>query len=253
MREGAGEFLVIRLNVGPQGLQKVLQSLPKLIRQFAHVPAVIHLQDIRISPRRARTIQDSIKQVCPDYTGFYEVRPKRKARRYDLGVLTLLRNDVAYGATKTSLETLLEQEKLSTPIAEVLNNCAGWVLVTQSCPVGANGPVWHLNIYQFTSSATAEQRRAVWEACQCVAEKACDAGAALVFGGNLNAVVSTTQRRGAVRLKTTDCQLMQTVKSMEGALAAKRDESFSWHSLDGAHAADLDQVGVCPASLGTPT
>eukprot|EP00961_Rhodomonas_salina_P107951 1453803-Rhodomonas_salina.1 len=60
----------------------------------------IHLQDIKITARRARTIHDQLKRILPDYTAFSAVRPRGPSRRYNLGVMTLIRNDVAFTTTR---------------------------------------------------------------------------------------------------------------------------------------------------------
>jgi hypothetical protein len=122
-----GSFHVITLNVGPRGIQPCLQRINELFRDFSGTPAVIHIQDIKMTDRRSKTIHDFLKDQLPDYTAYYEIHPARKARRYNLGVLSLIRNYVAYGADRMSLKDVIAQDaNLSAePTEELLQACAG--------------------------------------------------------------------------------------------------------------------------------
>ena len=59
---------VITVNVGPRGLQICLEHLPATIGCFDTLPMVVHLQDVRITRRRFRTMQEHVKRLLPDYT-----------------------------------------------------------------------------------------------------------------------------------------------------------------------------------------
>ena len=67
----------------------------------------------------------------------------------------------------------------------------------------------------------------MWLACKQIAQKACEAGAVLVFAGDFNAITSPSHRRGASTLKTPDRQFRQAIQDMHGVLAHKDDDKFS--------------------------
>lgn len=186
---------VVTVNIGPRGLSICLEELPSLLTQHDTLPMAIHLQDIRISARRFKTIHDRMKQVMPDYTAYAHVKKCKTGRRYQMGVLTLLRNDVAHKAEQIPLAEVTDQEGKATDEA-LLRACAGRVLVTKTSPPGAPGQVWHINVYQHTSNAAAAERAAVWEVCSRVVKAAEEQGVAVIVSGDLNATTWGGQRGG---------------------------------------------------------
>ena len=194
---------VVTVNVGPRGLAVCLGELPSLVVQHDTAPMVIHLQDIRITPRRFKTLRDRIKKVMPDYTPYAFIKRCKGAKRYQMGVMTLLRNDVAHSAEQVPVthfapadDTAGVVENGAAPRAALEVPCAGRVLVLKTKPPGGAGEVWHINVYQHTANAPAATRAAVWEACSNVIREAEEQGAAVIVGGDLNAAVSVGQRGG---------------------------------------------------------
>eukprot|EP00961_Rhodomonas_salina_P163823 2206252-Rhodomonas_salina.1 len=93
---------VITVNVGPSGLQVCIKHLPKLLRGLTSLPMAIHLQDTKITLQRSRSIHDQLNRILPDYTAYHSLWPNKPGRRYNLGVTTLLRNDLALKCTTLS-------------------------------------------------------------------------------------------------------------------------------------------------------
>lgn len=245
---GSKQFKVITLNVGPRGLQQCLEKLTELYRGDNHLPAVIQLQDIKLTHRRARTIHDRMKRLMPDFTFFTSIRPKRAARRYNLGIMTLLRNDVAFGAESVPLRDVLAEVEEDHRDA-ILQACAGRVLLTRTHPAGAVGETWHLNVYQHTASAPREVRAHLWLACQHIIKQAAEQHASLILAGDLNAVL-TAGARSSGRLTTVDKQLVRFVTENHGRAAAPATcGTLSWTCPTGAAAATLDNIIAFPRSV----
>eukprot|EP00961_Rhodomonas_salina_P194290 2623515-Rhodomonas_salina.2 len=150
---------VVSVQMGSRGLQPCLDKLPDLLKPFSHLPMVIHAQDTKLSELCMKSIRDLLKHILPDYTPFFTTRQqKRRGRRYNLAQMSLLRNDVAFSAQRLSLQAILQLDEAGTLTPDELRHCAGRVLVLRTKPPGAKGPVWHVNLYQHTLSASATAR-----------------------------------------------------------------------------------------------
>ena len=239
--------IIITLNVGPRGLQVCLRHLPQLLTHLAALPMAIHLQDTKISQRRSRTIHDQLKRLLPDYTAFHSIRSQGRARRYNLGVTTLLRNDIALSGQRLSLAAMCPD--LS---AETLNLCEGRLLLLKSAPAGAKGAVWHLNVYMPPGSASAASRAAMYTAVDSVLCAAAEQGAAVVSAGDFNATSHDSQRRVLRPTSQPDRRFRTLIHNHSGAIALRppQSTSYSWEDLAGRAAADLDHVLVFPAAAG---
>jgi hypothetical protein len=232
-----------------------LQSLPELVQQHDEKPVVIHLQDVRITSRRFKTLQDFMKKVLPDYTVYAELKKCKNARRYQMGVLSFLRNDAAHSAVQVPLEDFVDSDEADPAQQQaLLAHCAGRVLVLKTEPPGAPGPVWHLNLYQHTANAMAAARKAVWDVCSTVVNNARDQGAALILGGDLNATTASGQRQGVLGMRAADRVCQQWIKDNKGAAApndaaGKMRGLRSWSDPRGRHDADLDHIIAFPSSI----
>ena len=170
-----------------------------------------------------------------------------------MGVMSLLRNDVALSAVQTPIGGFIPPETdLSKDHIPVTAHCAGRVLVLKTKPTGAVGPVWHLNVYQYTSSAPAASRAAVWEACSRVVQEAQEQGACVVVGGDFNATTGPAQRASGVRSVDRACQ--KWLRDNRGAAAVPSYEdnqagNRSWRDPRGRHDADLDHIAVFPSTI----
>ena len=58
------QFMIHSLNVGPTGLEN---SIDAVIRLTAENPAIILLQDVKVTERRARFLKKAIARTCPGY------------------------------------------------------------------------------------------------------------------------------------------------------------------------------------------
>eukprot|EP00961_Rhodomonas_salina_P080572 1084066-Rhodomonas_salina.2 len=76
---------------------------------------------------------------------------------------------------------------------EELRHCAGRLIVLRTKPPGALGPVWHVNLYQHTSSASAAACRAVYAALLSIHAAALAQGAAVIVSGDWNAAFDAHQ------------------------------------------------------------
>ena len=137
---------VVTVNVGPRGLAVCLNELPSLVAQHDTAPMVLHLQDIRITPRRFKTMSDRIKKVMPDYTPYAFIKKCKGARRYQMGVMTLLRNDVAHSAEQVPVSHFTPADDMEGVDAKGMASsaalevpCAGRVLVLKINPLGEQG------------------------------------------------------------------------------------------------------------------
>ena len=244
---------VVTVNVGPRGLQVCVDNLPELIKQHKTLPMVIHLQDIRITGRRFKTIQDLLRKVLPDYTAYANIRKCGKARRYQMGVMTLLRNDVAYTAERIPLGQVdMGEMQVEKATAAAIKQSAGRVLVLKTTPPGAPGAVYHVNVYQHTSSAVSAMRKGGWDVCSGVIRAAQAEGAAVVLGGDLNATTLVGQL--AAKDKSVDRACRSWIREHKGAAAvSSRDDNRagqrSWQDPQGRRDADLDHVIVFPATI----
>ena len=139
----AGKWHVITMNVGPKGLQACIQRMEQILTHHNSLPAALHFQDVKITQRRAKSLHDQLKRALPDYTAFYEIRPAKHSKRYSLGVLTMLRNDVAYGAKRAAIKQCIEDDATvdSEQRATLTKYCAGRVLLVKTKPPGAKGRV----------------------------------------------------------------------------------------------------------------
>ena len=147
---------VVTINLGPRGFQACIEGLPGVVEQHDTQPVVIHLQDVRITKRRLRTIHDFAKRILPDYTMYAQLKQCTAARRYNMGVISLVRNDAAHDATQVSVSQFLDQDaEHHEDVADTVEQCTGRVLVIKTSPPGAPGEVWHVNIYQHTANALA--------------------------------------------------------------------------------------------------
>ena len=170
-----------------------------------------------------------------------------------MGVVTLLRNDAALSADVASVGDFLlpdvDKGKDVTPAVEL---CTGRVLVLETKPTGARGAVWHVNVYQYTSSAPVAKRRAVWEACTAVIQEAAAQGAAVVIGGDFNATTGQAQRSLSSRRVDQVCQ--EWIRANKGVAAhpSRTDNEagrLSWMDPRGRHDADLDHIAVFPSTI----
>ena len=167
---------------------------------------VIHLQDVKITKRRIQTMQEHVKKLLPDYTIFSQIKSAGGGRQYKMGVVTLLRNDLALTANQVPVADFLQPEiDASKTHVSAATHCEGRVLVIKTSPTGAKGAVWHINLYQYTSSAPAAQRKAIWDACTAVIQEAREQGAAVILGGNLNATTGDAQRARSTRTVDRAC------------------------------------------------
>lgn len=246
---------VVTINVGPRGLQACIERLPEVVQQHDTIPMALHLQDVRITKRRLRTIHDLVKRILPDHTMYASLKQCKRARRYNMGVVTLLRNDVAHNATQVPVSHFLQSgdgESGDSADATV-QHCAGRVLVLKTSPTGAPGEVWHLNVYQHTSNASVVSRRQVWDACAAVIRAAKEQGAAVILGGDLNAVTGRGQRQQGMALRAVDKVCQDWIRDNQGKAAANsvlaRGGVRSWQDPRGRYNADLDHVVAFPSSI----
>ena len=104
-----------------------------------------------------------------------------------MGVLSLVCNDLAFSCTKVDIGTFINQSQCTLPSSAIVEHSAGRVLCLAMKPPGAAGTIWHLNVYQHTSSAHASYSAAIWEACGSIIQQAREQGAAVILAGDLNA------------------------------------------------------------------
>ena len=212
---------VVTINVGPRGLQVCVENLPWVVHQHQTPPMVIHLQDIRITRRLFKTIQDLLRKLMPDYTAYANIKTCKKSRRCQMGVMTLLRNDVAHTAEQVHLDTFDREHSGERQSAEMrATACAGRVLVLKTAPPGAPGPVWHVNAYQHTSSAKASLRKALWQVCGDVVDDAKAQGEAIstppltkVSGGQETRLWIARAERGSVPTEAVQQSVHTTTTS----------------------------------------
>ena len=143
-----GECVCVSAQLGPQGLEASADGLPGLIASQKQKPMFLMLQDIRSTRRRMRGLEQRLRGLCPDYTVYFTIRPPTTSHRYNLGVATLVRNDVALHATKANIPGIIDwaaHGELQEQYREAAN---GRLLLVKAKPAGAAGAVWLLNVYQ---------------------------------------------------------------------------------------------------------
>lgn len=243
------KYHVLTINVSPSGLQWCLNRVCSLFAHFHELPAIIHVQDIKITVLCTKTIQPQLQRLCPDYTSYIAVHPARRKRHYNLGVMTLVRNDIAFTCKAIDFGAFLDQARASLPIDKLEEHCAGRVLCLQTRPAGPKGPVWHVNVYQHTASACAEHRKAVWEVVCNILEQALEQGAAVVLAGDCNATMHYEQHMPARLLSRPDKTFCKLVAMHHGAAAIGVPGEYSWGNPRGTCQADLDHIIVLPSIL----
>lgn len=240
---------VLTVQVGPCGLQPCLKRIRSLLAGFPHLPAVIHFQDIKFTQRRVKTVKKQISDLCPDYTMFSDIRAARRKRHYNMGVLSLVRNDLAFSCTKVDIGTFIDQADCKIPSSAIVEHCSGRVLCLAMKPPGAVGTIWHINVYQHTSSALAAYRAAVWEACSSIIHQACEQGAAVILAGDLNATTHDSQRTPSSPASKADKTLCEFISFHHCTADGCIHTDYSWTDPKGKRAADLDHIIAFPSSL----
>ena len=247
-----GECICISAQVGPQGLEASAGALPAMIASQPHKPMAIMLQDIRATRRRMRGLEQRLRTLCPDYTVFFTIRPPTVARRYNMGVATLVRNDVALKATKADVPAMIDWESYGQLPEHHRDAVHGRLLLVKTKPAGAAGPVWLLNVYQHADAGAREAKRQVYFVCTAIAQCAADEGAALLMVGDWNATLDEGQRPSGTRgVKTADKDFREFAQrvGVRPAHGLVHDE-VSWESTGNIrHRADIDHLLALPSSV----
>lgn len=240
---------VVSAQMGSRGLQPCINRIPELLHRFPCLPIALHAQDTKQLQRRTVSVRDHLKRVAPDYTHFFAAKHKRrKGRRYNLTLMTLLRNDVAFTAQRLSLKTIAEVDGSAPLTSEELRHCAGQILVLSTKPPGARGYVWHVNLYQHTASASAAARAAVLSALSSIHAAARVQGAAVIIGGDWNAALHEEQRSSGV-MTQVDKHTTEFLEYHQWAPELGTRDQFSWASPSSMVMADLDHIVSFPSSV----
>ena len=199
-----------------------------------------------------RGLEQRLRDLCPDYTVFFTIRPPTVARRYNLGVATMIRNDVGLHATKADIPTLVDWEAHGELAEHFTTAAQGRLLLVKTKPAGAAGAVWLLNVYQHADAGARKERKQVFFLCTVIAQKAAEEGAALVLAGDWNAAIDLGQRPTQKRrTRTSDTDLQAFVQEIQCRPAhGLQHGEYSWESAANVrHRADIDHLMVVPSSV----